>query len=299
VPSLLDSYFSYDISLLELMSHLEDGYTDEQLFASVVKPKKNQHRDSSICQRFAELRRKFNDKLSSLFKIHQQRWTGAEYSQDPYKLVSLWCEDDAFSIDSSQQSVTTASALEQDAAPTTVATERQKCKVWLGLSKCQPFGRQTRPVRIPKAVKTQEPTRLKDFSTLMDHLKTGSNIASAKKHDCLKFPPNADPFRSGLQLQFGPDDIVSTPNPDPDSKLSPEWLFEAGICTLEELFGIGVSDEERATLAFRDLMRQVSSSLHCCLLWSHVDACLPIAACLLKFISTDFPKHGAGSFTAA
>jgi hypothetical protein len=287
VPSLLDSYFSYDISLLELMSHLEDGYTDKQLFASVVKPKKNQHRDSSICQRFAELRRKFNNKLSSLFKIHQQRWTGATYSQDPYKLVSLWCEDDEFSIDSSQPSVTTASAQKSD------------CKVWLGLSKCQPFGRQTRPVRIPKAVKTQEPTRLKDFSTLMDHLKTGSNIASAKKHDCLKFPRNADPFRSGLRFQFGPDDIVSTPNPDPDSKLSPEWLFEAGICTLKELFGIGVSDEERATLAFRDLMRQVSSSLHCCLLWLHVDACLPIAACLLKFISTDFPKHGAGSFTAA
>ena len=71
------------------------------------------------------------------------------------------------------------------------------------------------------------------------------------------------------------------------------------FCTLKELFGIGVSDEERATLAFRDLMRQVSNSLHCCLLWSHVDACLPIAACPLKFISTDFPKHGAGSFTAA
>jgi hypothetical protein len=87
----------------------------------------------------------------------------------------------------------------------------------LGVSKCRPFGRQTRPVRIPKAVKTQEPTRLKDFSTLMDPLKTGSNIASAKKHDCLKFPPNAESFRPDLQLQFGPDDTVSTPNPDPNS----------------------------------------------------------------------------------
>jgi len=253
VPSLLDSYFNYNIPLEELMSQLEDGYRDGQLFAPFTSEKtsKNQHGDFTFRNRFAELRRAFNDKLSGLFALHRSRYP----HEDPLRNWSLWCHDYAFSIDTSPQ----------QAVPAAAASG-----VWLGLSKVHNVGDQGLSVRIPKAVKPQGAVaseRAADFQKLLSLLKTGDHIASATKHHVHRFTLRPNSMPEPLNIPDGFDDAGESRHV-PGLDVSEQWLFEAGICTLKELFQNGVLEGERETLVFRDLMRQVKccSFDGCCLI---------------------------------
>ena len=104
VPSLLDLYFNYNKPLAELMSQLERGSSDECLFDPVCAGniKKHQYsRDeidgraigSLFCQRFAALRKAFNDKVAALCRLHKSHGSWAECGKDLYADVSLWCKD--------------------------------------------------------------------------------------------------------------------------------------------------------------------------------------------------------------
>ncbi len=242
VPSLLDSYFNYSKPLAELMAQLEGGDCDEHLFDPVCAGNIKKHQYSAdegvgshFCQRFAVLRKAFNDKIFHLFqryhtKMQEPHSTGGRVA---YRHVSLWQHDVAFSIDSS-----------------VVAGSDMPHKVFLGISHVGKFKHPHVEVRIPRAIKMQEPARQHELFTLMDTLKTGSNIASASKHRCLEIK-DIDAFSP----QAASDVLRSKDLPE-ESEM---WHSEAGICTLKELFESGVCLGERQTLAFRNLMRQVST----------------------------------------
>ena len=125
-------------------------------------------------------------------------------------------------------------------------------KVFLGISHVGKFKQPHVEVRIPRAIKMQEPARQHELFTLMDTLKTGSNIASASKHRCLEIK-DIDAFSP----QATSDELRSNDLPE-ESEM---WHSEAGICTLKELFESGVCLGERQTLAFRNLIRQVSNGI--------------------------------------
>jgi hypothetical protein len=252
MPSLLDSYFDYDMSLAELMSQLGDGCKDAELFEDPkVSKKKHLHENTDFRSRFASLREKFNNRICLLSEFYKLQCRG---DVNPRSDVAIWCKsyhivsdilDEMFFVDFSISSSN-----------------------WLGLSKVEAVvnfvaGKRHRlHVRIPKAVKTQPcpPDRLAEFEKIMATLKTGSHVASATKQMCWEFA--VDPLV--------PDDSSPAAVPaSPKSHRTPRaqefyeqrtreyWLSEAGICTVEELFGDGVLAAERETLAFRDLMRHV------------------------------------------
>jgi len=261
VPSLLDLYFNYNKPLAELMSQLESGLRDEHLFDPVCRENIKKHQycgddaiGSHFCQRFETLRRVFINKVAELFHRHKENGTPRQDGKDRYAEVSLWCKDPSFSIDSS-------------------AVSGQEPRVWLGLSRVGKFKHPDLDVRIPRAIKSQEPERAQEFEKLMATLKTGSNIASATKHRCLivnvqraSYPVTDDPNSKNL-----PEDIAGE-----------AWVSEAGICTLKELFANGVSDAERRTFAFRNLLRQVSGADWRCLLYD------------CESFTADLSRYGAG-----
>jgi hypothetical protein len=271
VPSLLDLYFNYNKPLSELMSQLERGMHDEELFDTVCAGniKKHQYSGDNIdghaigslfCQRFATLRKAFNDKVAALFRLHQRNGR-PECGKDMYADVSLWCRDAGYSIDSS-------------------AGEREP-KVWLGLSRVGKFEHPDLDVRIPRAIKSQPPERSPEFEKLMATLKTGSNIASATKHRCLIVNSQQDAYPE-IPLT----DEVNSKNLPEEFEGKPfageAWVSEAGICTLKELFANGVSDAERRTFAFRNLMRQVR-----CAAWTRL-----FYDC--ESLTADLSRYGVG-----
>ena len=79
---------------------------------------------------------------------------------------------------------------------------------------------------------------MEEFENLMRTLKTGSYIASATKEpNVLHVKPDGSPLFAG------------------------GWVSEAGICTLHDLFSRPIMVEERNSLAFRDVLREVSGAL--------------------------------------
>ena len=184
MPSLLDSYFDYDLSLAELMSQLGDGCNDAELFENPnTSPKKHLHENTDFRCRFASLREKFNNRIRLLSEFYKLQFRG---DVDPHPDVAVWCKsyhivsdtlDEMFFVDLSISSSN-----------------------WLGLSKVEAVvnfvagKRHCLHVRIPKAVKTQPcpPDRLAEFEKIMATLKTGSHVASATKQTCWEFA--VDPF---------------------------------------------------------------------------------------------------------
>jgi hypothetical protein len=305
MPSLLDSYFDYDLSLAELMLQLAHGCDDAELFEEPSPAQRNQHTSTDFRCRFAELRAKFNNRIRLLADVYNSRV--GHFDANPN--LAVWCKSYHIMSELSESQVENFAMSESN---------------WLGLSKVEPVvnfvaGRQyVLHVRIPKAVKTNpcEDSRLSEFEKMMATLKTGSHIASAVKQPCYEFA--VDPQSShhsppprgfeALSASFASDctldksdgsctgkapciidsgaastapgmqstcfaststlsDAVHTAPWSPRTPKVQEflqgrtkeyWLSEAGICTLEELFEFGVIEEERRTLAFRDLLRHVS-----------------------------------------
>jgi hypothetical protein len=82
-----------------------------------------------------------------------------------------------------------------------------------------------------------------EFENLMRQLKSGSYISSATKEASI---------------------ISATTTAVPQSVGG--WVSEAGICTLHDLFSQPIRLEERNTLAFRELLREVLDLYSSCLL---------------------------------
>jgi len=245
MPSLLDAYFDYDMSLPQLMSQLGDGCTDEELFGDNPQPKKNQHEHPDFRARFAELRATFNDRIRLLADFYKRQWMDDGKAEDPHPNFAIWCK-----------------SYQMTHAAGEVVTFSISSSNWLGLSKVESVPNAISShrhflldVRIPKAVKTQpcDDSRLLEFEQVMATLVPGNHIATASKQSCYKFSLG------------GPERSPRTPQHQEfrAERLEEYWLSEAGICTLEELFQDGVIVEERQTLAFRDLMRHVIYDATC------------------------------------
>ena len=116
----------------------------------------------------------------------------------------------------------------------------------------------------------------------MATLKTGSNIASATKHRCLI----VNSQEGALYPEIPESDAVNSKNLPEMVGGSPfageAWVSEAGICTLKELFADGVSDAERRTFAFRNLMRQVRGAE-----WTRL-------FCDCESLASDLSRYGVG-----
>jgi hypothetical protein len=253
IPSLLDAYFDYEISLAELMSHLDDGCTDQQLFADPA-PKKNQHQNAVFRNRFAELRADFNNRVRLLAGIHKLRWMASGNDADPHEDTAIWCK--SYQITNQFQDV--------QRVDFAISSSN-----WFGLSKVESVANHASGqhralnVRIPKAVKTQpcDRNRLSEFEKVMATLVPGSYIARAEKQRCYEFEYSRHP-QSPAALSSGSPVSPVIQGAAADNMIQEYWLSEAGICTLEELFQNGVAVEERQTLAFRDLMRHVNTFAH-------------------------------------
>ena len=108
-----------------------------------------------------------------------------------------------------------------------------------------------------KAKNPADPQRMREFEELMRALKPGSYIASASKESA----------QVDLMMFTGGDDNADTPNTRQQaafcvtSQKVSEWVSEAGICTLHDLFKQPIAEIERKSLAFRDLLKEVRSQL--------------------------------------
>ena len=139
---------------------------------------------------------------------------------------------------------------------------RARPEVWVGLSQVQSIHSQSCVVKFRKPVAFKaknpaDPQRMREFEELMRALKPGSYIASASKESA----------QVDLMMFTGGDDNADTPNTRQQaafcvtSQKVSEWVSEAGICTLHDLFKQPIAEIERKSLAFRDLLKEVRSQL--------------------------------------
>ena len=254
IPSLLDSYFDYHIPLSNLMCQLQSGVADKDMFSDFTEgtTSKNQVGSVSFRKRFEAERRFFNSQLSKMFAVMRDRPPPPEFRPP---LHPVFCQHPDFSIDSTSSHHRTA-----DGDSTPKSSNYKAPKVWLGLGHLQTVGSQPFALEFRKPVAFKEPIaqrkqhgarqgsrenagpadeeRMEEFENLMRTLKTGSYIASATKEpNVLHVKPDGSPLFAG------------------------GWVSEAGICTLHDLFSRPIMVEERNSLAFRDVLREVSGAL--------------------------------------
>jgi hypothetical protein len=237
IPSMLDSYFDYHVPLSDLACHLQRGLDDRHIFNEQSCTRKIQVADVSFRERFQAERRFFNKQFSDLM---------TRLSQDPKphaQLSPYFCLSNEFSIDSTSTLFRTpASGSTPKPRTEGTATHPQTAKltppkVWMGLSPVVKEHRGScileyrKPVAF-KAGTPADPERMAEFEMLMRQVRAGSYIASATKEA-------GAPQHLDRHLDIS------------------NWMSEAGICTLHDLFAKPIAQAERNTLAFRDLLREV------------------------------------------
>lgn len=288
VPSLLDLYFDYHMPLSNLMCHLENEcdfsrestplVVDEKWFGS-MKTSKNQVAKSSLQRRFCWERGVFIRQLSNLFGMLRDTPVLPDCQAIP-----VCCLDPEFSIDSSAARQSSAvypktprnalpvppkfaalaggglavASCEQSVGDRADSVTRAGPEVWVGLSQVQSICRQSCVLKFrkPVAFKAKKPpadrSRMQEFEELMRTLKPGSYIASASKEskqfDLMMF--------SGGDGDKTPSTRQRVAFSETSQKVS-EWVSEAGICTLHDLFKQPIAEIERKSLAFRDLLKEV------------------------------------------
>lgn len=130
-----------------------------------------------------------------------------------------------------------------DACPSDRNPQEHQHNVWLGL------GRLEGGIRKPAAFKKNDETAAQQakLSQIMRKLKPGSFIASAE-------------FVEVEPLECDP----ASPQPEQTPRKQKRWVSEAGVCTLEQLFGrhLTATDKiERGTKAHRMLVTEILHSM--------------------------------------
>jgi hypothetical protein len=261
IPSVLDSYFDYHVPLSNLCCQLQQGKKDTDIFNDQGSSSRVQVASVSFRERFQAERRYFNSQLSSLqHLLHEEpprppaKGRENETDDHPY-----FCQSNLFSLDSTSSQHrdpnTDTPRPKEDKSPqpnqdTSRPKEYKPPQVWMGLSPVNRIrsGSCVVQYRKPVAFKAGLPAdggRMSDFESLMRQLRPGSYISSATKEPGIILATQA-PLAAGG---------AASPGRAPD-KLGP-WMSEAGICTLQTLFGKVIGSDERNTLAFRDLLREV------------------------------------------
>ena len=122
----------------------------------------------------------------------------------------------------------------------------EKPNVWLGLGRLEDGFR--KPVAIKKNDEAEDSLRLK---RIMRKLKPGSFIASA---ELVELEP----------LSMEVDEKQREDQTPKAQQMQKRWVSEAGVCTLEDIFGHSFPpnyDEERRTKAHRMLVREILHSM--------------------------------------
>jgi hypothetical protein len=185
---------------------------------------------SACCDLFGKLLRKFRGNIQSL--------------------ASKYCKEDSQDVEAWDEKIIwrRCSRYGLDAGP--------PYHVYLALGRLEDGFR--KPVAVKLNDKGDNELRVQ---RIMRKLKPGSFIASAELLSLQDLEPTEDEPDEDLELTEAPDDV---PARQQSPRYQARWVSEAGVCTLEELFGRklnAVDKLERNTKAHRMLVREILLSM--------------------------------------
>jgi hypothetical protein len=189
---------------------------------------KHKQPDETESSCYVLFRRLLNDFRETLSELSEKYCGEDQCGPEAFHESMIWIRKDKYAL---------------DACPSDRNPQEHRHNVWLGL------GRLEGGIRKPAAFKKNDetPEQKAKLAQIMRKLKPGSFIASAEfvKVEALECDPEA-------------------PQREQTPRRQKRWVSEAGVCTLEQLFGrhLTASDIiERNTKAHRMLVREILHSM--------------------------------------
>jgi len=272
--SVLDCYFDYHLTLEELATLTFDEIKTRIVAAQGLHDTPHSASDG-LRTNFVALLESFHTKLRNL----QSSAAGIFDSRDVPDLseACIWFENDQFATSRNK-------------------TDQRQISAWMGLGEPQGEGADEfrRPVCIRKDPFPREHPDYKNFKDVMRYLNPGVYISAAYKSNVfvVKSDEHAPNPRSAVEEQPSGTEVTPPipaspascsqctqplPGSQPSSAspllsrtasssphFSRRWVYELGICTLEELFENPIQSDERRTQAFKSILREVKNRSFWC-----------------------------------